>query len=173
MQGLRLLVTLFVFILWACSQPTEYQMGQAVEMGPFAFTVESASEKKPSFSKSRGDKARRYYKTILVDFELDPGRSSGAKVKFDDFLNDTAGETGMFVKPLVKIVDREGRKFDGLVYRVSGREHWRAEFALVVPRRGTKSAQDYLDRQVSDFRLLIENPDRREGQPRQVSIRLR
>lgn len=167
MIGLRLLASLFVFVLWACSQATEYQMGQAIEMGPFTFSVERASEKMSSLSKGPRSK------TILVDFELDPERSSGAKVKFDDFLNNTAGETGMFIKPLVKVVDHEGQEFLGLLYRVSGRKRWRAEFMLVVPRRGTKSAQDYLDRPMSDFRLLIENPGRRDGQPRRVSLRLR
>ena len=45
-----------------------------------------------------------------------------------------------------------------------------AEFSL---RENTgDTAKRYLDKHPAEFRLMIQNPDRRKGQPREVTIRL-
>ena len=72
----------------------------------------------------------------------------------------------------MKIKDKSGVKFDGDVKKISGSARWRAEFWLIVPRRGNKSRLDYLDRTTSDFNLIIKNPDKRKGQPGTIQIKL-
>ncbi len=162
-RGSRLIPWVLAVFVCACSQEAEYKIGQTIEMGPFAFVVEDAYEQLSSFS--GGDPKIE----IFVDLRLDA--ANGAKVKFDDFLNDTV-ERRMIIHPSLEIRDQRGRKFLGLVNRVSGRERWRAEFLLVDDLGGTESAQKYLDLRAADFRLIIKNPDRREGQPSRAAVTL-
>jgi len=161
---LRLIPWLLALLLCGCSQETEYKVGQTIEMGPFAFVVEHAHKRVSSFN--TGDPKIE----ILVDLRLDA--ATGAKVKFDEFLNDTAGQRGMIIYPHMEIWDRDGRKFLGMVRRISGREHWRAEFLLVDDVGGPGTARQYVNHRAADFRLIIKNPDRREGQPGRVAVAL-
>lgn len=147
-----------------CGQEAEYKMGQSIEMGPFAFVVENAYERVSTFS--GGDPKIE----IVVDLRLDV--ATGAKVKFDDFLNDTADRSRMIIHPKVEIRDRDGHAFIGMVQRVSGREEWRALFLLIDDVGGTPTARKYLDRRAGDFRLIITNPDRRERQPARAAVAL-
>ena len=155
---------LLALLVGGCSQETEYKVGQTIEMGPFAFVVEDAYERVSSFN--TGDPKIE----ILVDLRLDA--ATGAKVKFDEFLNDTAGDRGMIIYPNMEIRDGDGRTFLGMVRRVSGRERWQAEFLLVDDDGGPSTARHYVNRRAADFRLLIKNPDRREGQPGRVVVAL-
>lgn len=155
---------LLALLVWGCGQETEYKLGQTIKMGPFAFVVEDAYERVSSFN--TGDPKIE----ILVDLRLDA--ATGAKVKFDEFLNDTAADHGMIIYPHMEIRDKDGRTFLGMVRRISGRERWQAEFLLVDDVGGTSTARQYVDRRAADFRLIIENPDRREGQPGRVVIAL-
>ena len=154
---------LLTLLLWDCSRETEYKIGQTIEMGPFAFVVEEAYERLSSFS--GGDPKME----ILVELRL--VAAAGAKVKFDEFLNDTAGQRRMIIYPHVEIRDKDGHKFLGWVSRISGRDYWRAAFSL-VDDVGVESARQYLDRRAADFYLLIDNPDRRPGQPSRVAVTL-
>jgi hypothetical protein len=150
--------------LCACTPETEYKMGEPIEMGPFTFVVEDAYEKLAAFP--NGDPRME----IFVDLRLDA--AAGAKVKLDEFLNDTAGDRGMIIHPHVEIRDKDGQSFMGWVRRISGRQLWRAEFPLVDDAGGVDSAQHYLDRRASDFRLVIDNPDRRSGQSSRAAVML-
>jgi hypothetical protein len=150
--------------LCACTPETEYKMGQPIEMGPFTFVIEHAYERLSAFP--NGDPRME----IFVDLRLDA--AVGAKVKLDEFLNDTAGERGMIIHPHVEIRDKDGQSFMGWVRRVSGRQLWRAEFALVDDAEGVASAPRYLHRRASDFRLVIDNPDRRSGQSKRAAVML-
>jgi hypothetical protein len=161
-RRLGLIPWLLALLLCGCSQETEYKVGQTIEMGPFAFVIEDAYERVSSYN--TGDPKIE----ILVDLRLDA--ATGAKVKFDEFLNDTAGQRGMIIYPHMEIRDQDGRKFLGMVHRVSGRERWQAEFPLVDD--GPSTARQYVNRRAADFRLIIKNPDRREGQPSRVKIAL-
>lgn len=163
-RRLGLIPWLLALLACGCSQETEYKVGQTIVMGPFAFVVEKAYERVSSYN--TGDPKIE----ILVDLRLDA--ATGAKVKFDEFLNDTAAPRGMIIYPHMEIRDKDGRKFLGMVHRVSGRKHWQAEFLLVDDDGGPSTARQYVNRRAADFRLIIKNPDRREGQPSRVKIAL-
>jgi hypothetical protein len=137
-------------------------VGQTIEMGPFVFVVEDAYERVSSYNTGEPKI------DILVDLRLDA--ATGAKIKFDEFLNDTAPPRGMIIYPNMEIWDGDGRKFQGMVHRVSGREHWQAEFPLVDDDGGPSTARQYVNRRAADFRLIIKNPDKREGQPGRVAV---
>ena len=163
-RRLGLISWLLALLLYGCSQETEYKVGQTIEMGPFAFVVEEAYERVSSFN--TGEPKIE----IFVDLRLDA--ATGAKVKFDEFLNDTAAPRGMIIYPNMEIWDKDGHKFMGMVRRISGRERWQAEFLLVDDDGGTSTARQYVNRRAADFRLIIKNPDRREGQPGRVAVAL-
>ena len=87
----------------------------------------------------------------------------------------------MMTHPHATLVDAEGTPFDGQVTPVSGgnlrSELWMADFLLVPGNAGPLSnARDLAERQLgkrpADFRLLIENPDRRSGQAHRVEVKL-
>jgi hypothetical protein len=151
-------------VLCACTPETEYEMGEPIEMGPFTFVIEQAYERLSAFP--NGDPRME----ILVDLRLDA--AAGAKVKLDEFLNDTAGDRGMIIHPHVEIRDKDGQSFMGWVRRLSGRQLWRAEFPLVDDAGGVESASLYLHRRAGDFRLVIDNPDRRSGQSSRAAVML-
>ena len=159
MSGSRdVFAIVLVVAISGCRLETERAMHETIAMGPFTFVVEGA-RKEP----------RSPCDAIIVDLRLQ--ESSGAKVHFDEFLNDTASRK-MISFPNVAIVDRRGHRFTGWVSRVSGRESWRAEFH---PDEG----KPWADRPTvcgswspPDFRLTINNPDRRKGQSLRVRVPL-
>jgi hypothetical protein len=161
----RVVIGLLIFSVIACSDAT-YDMRQIIEMGPFAFEITKASEKIEIFT--GGGRHKRIY----VYMKLHTDKSTPTNVDFGDFLNGRAKGNRMIESPTMKIVDNKGKKFDSIVNRVSGKTRWRAEFILIDHRRGIPSGLDYLDRHVSDFQLVIKNPDPKKGQPRRVTIKL-
>jgi hypothetical protein len=85
------------------------------------------------------------HKRIYVYMKLHTDKSTPTNVDFGDFLNGRAKGNRMIESPTMKIVDNKGKIPSGL---------------------------DYLDRHVSDFQLVIKNPDPKKGQPRRVTIKL-
>lgn len=145
---------------------SEYGMREWIEMGPFVFSVHRASDRLSAAAPGRPP-----IRTVSVQLRVDLDRSEPAKVKFDDFMNDMT-DGRMIVFPAAELVDAEGQEFDGLVQRLSGKDRWKVDFELVVPREGMGSAERYRDRRASDFRVRIRNLDRRGGQPAVAVIAL-
>jgi hypothetical protein len=183
MGGAARLVTMSAagLILISCALEEEYGLRQPIEMGPWTFEVQRATERIESGS--GGNRSKR----ITLFLKLHNYRERHRK-PFDDFLNGTSKPSiaamPSFSMPRLHLVDGEGNEFDGWVSPMSGgsmrSEHWQAHFVLIsmsmrdILRAGedTDLAAEHVDKHPSDFRLLIENPDVREGQPRRVSIQL-
>ncbi len=155
----------------ACSGGKEYQKREPIEMGPFVFSVERASQ-----SVSSGG-----IKEIHVVLELH-NYEERFNPTFDDALNDNRPGS-MIAFPRAQIVDREGNSFDGWVTPRAGgsrrSRRWEAKFPLVYPSAreslamgAQESAAKYVDRKPEDFRLVIKNPDRRRGQPGRIWVQL-
>ncbi len=150
-----------------CSRSEDYTMGQTIEMGPFAFQVESASVTTPDDG----------HPVVFVNFRLLSDESQG-KIPFDRLLNDEVDSEGNatarkmiipIVFPWTAVVDSHGHRFVGNVIGLSGRYIiW--EIRLRDQDRFDKAHRDM---QAEDFRLVIKNPDRRKGQPHTASIQLR
>ena len=161
----RVFIFLIILLFMGCG-PGDYRMNQQIEMGPFVYKVSGTSE---GFGYlNTGER----YKKIYVDLWLDTEKIAETKIRFDDFMNGKSKNNRMIIFPAMKIVDKSGVRFDGDVKRVSRNTKWRAEFWLIIHRRGIKSRLDYIDRAASDFNLVIKNPDRRKGQPSVVDIKL-
>jgi hypothetical protein len=87
----------------------------------------------------------------------------------------------MFSDPHFQLVDDAGAQFSGWLTPVSGgslrSEQWRAEFVLVPDDFGMQDADElaaaHLNKRLADLRIVLENPDRRRGQPGRVAVRLR
>ena len=138
---------------------TTKAMHDPIEMGPFTFAIERAYDESSSPCGA-----------IVVDLRLQ--QSDGAKVHFDDFLNDNTGRA-LILHPAMELVGADGRRYLGWVTRVSGREEWSAEFQLVNDDGWSEGAERCAaSSHSSDFRLTIRNPDPRSGQPARVSMPL-
>lgn len=161
----RFAIVILLLTLVTCG-PDKYEMEQTIEMGPFVFEVINASAILDFFTSGE------QYKKIYVDLLLHTDKSTPTKVSFDDFLNGEAKGQRMIVFPAMKIVDDQGKKFDGIVNRVWEKTRWRAQFYLIDHWRGIQSGANYLDRQARDFQLVIKNPDPRKAQPRRIIIKL-
>lgn len=144
-------------------------MGQTVEMGPFTFRVETASAR----TAYREGKPRRVIVVELWELSAEPD----ADIDLPRFL--TPGSE-FAPRPQIKIRDREGHEFPGIVGLRQG-DRWPVSFELAEGSGFTASSRERADRfaeqQLSkgprDFRLYITNPDRRPGQPREVWLQLR
>jgi hypothetical protein len=146
--------------------------GSRLLWGPWTFEVERTTER---IKNSSGDR----YKFILVTVRLDNYTERHEKT-FDDFMNGTT-EGSIIANPRTELVDGDGNRFDGWFSPTSGgrlrSERWEASFLLVPSNAGlledaSDLAKEHLDKHASDFRLVIENPDHRDGQPRKVSVQL-
>jgi hypothetical protein len=146
-----------------CSSAEDYDMGQTIEMGPFAFQVVGA------WATSPDDR----HPEIFVDFRLLSDQSHG-QIGFDDILNDMVDSEGnatakMRLSPRTKVVDGHGHRFVGVVSDLSAR-YILFEVRL---RDQDRFENEHFGMRPEDFRLVIKNPDRRKGQPRAASIQLR
>jgi hypothetical protein len=146
-----------------------YQLHQPIEMGPWTFAVTGTKER----TENRGIRL----KTIFVFLELENYQERHQK-PFDDFLNGTRKNSAM-ARPKIWLVSDAGKKFDGWVSPKSGgsmrSKRWQAAFELVgfsMRENSSDIAERYLDKHADDFQLVIQNPDRRKGQPREVTIQL-
>ncbi len=162
--------------LVSCSKGTSYRLGDPISMGPWTFEVESVREQIESHTSFR-------VKIVELTFQLQNYRERHEKT-FDDFLNGSGERRGMlasmFVDPHFWLVDEEGNRFLALLSPVSGgslrSERWRVRFELVNGKPSEDAALQaarYLNRDLADFRLVIENPNHRKGQPRKIVVALR
>ena len=166
-------------ILISCVLEETYGLHQPIEMGPWTFEVQRATERIKGGSNPS--------KKIILFLKLHNYRERHRK-PFDDFLNGTSKPSVKALPsisfPRLKLVDGEGNEFDGWISPTSGgsmrSEHWQAHFPLISMSirdilsadEDTDSAAEHIDKHLADFRLVIENPDVREDQPRRVSIQL-
>ena len=158
-------------IVMGCGSLEEksYQLHQPIEMGPWTFAVTGTKEQ----TENRGIRLKK----IFVFLELENYQERHEK-PFDDFLNGRRKQSAM-ARPKLWLVSDAGKKFDGSVSPKSGgsmrSKRWQAKFTLAefsFSENSSDTAKRYLDKHPADFLLVIQNPDRREGQPRNVKIRL-
>ncbi len=155
----------------ACTNGDEYALGQPITMGPWTFQVERATERIESRSDLR-------LKMVSVTLKLENYMERHEK-PFDDFLQGRT-EGSPMEHPHLALVDEAGNRFDVEdLSPLSGgslrSEGWNARFSLIpfsMSRSASEMAAEHLDKHPADFRLVIENPDHRSGQPRKVSIQL-
>ena len=138
----------------------EYSIEQPINMGPFSFEVERAEQSLKLVHPSEGPnlEIRVYYR--MLDNKTAPFGKT-----FDETLLG------------VRIVDKAGNTIEysgrGVV---SGDRHHPSEWCdifTVSPSLIGVRDKGKLGQSASDFRLIIDNPDLRDGQPERVSIQLR
>src|SRR6266446_1306536 len=144
-----------------CKKKTqEYRMDQPISMGPFSFEVERTEESVKLVHPSEGPtlEIRVYYR--MLDNKTPPfGKTFDEtllRVRIDDKVKNT--------------IEYSGR---GLL--AGDRRHPSEGCDIFTVSRTLIGVRDTakLGQRASDFRLIIDNPDVREGQPEQVSIQLR
>ncbi len=160
-----------VAITTACANGDEYALRQPITMGPWTFQVERVTERIESRTSLR-------LKVVSVTLKLDNYMERHEK-PFDDFMS---GETRGLVTapPHLMLVDEAGNRFyvEDLSPLSGGSlrsEGWNARFSLIqhsMRESASESAAEHFDKHPADFRLVIENPDHRSGQPHKVSIQL-
>jgi hypothetical protein len=169
---LTVVASLAGLIALGCAPAEEkiYELYDPIEMGPWTFSVTDATER----TENRGGNR---FKTIFVSIELQNYKERHEK-PFDDFLNGRRKKSVM-THPKMWLVGETGKKLDGWLSPKSGgsmrSERWQAQFLLAefsFSEDSSDTAKRYLDKHPADFLLEIQNPDRREGQPRGVKIRL-
>ncbi len=138
----------------------EYRMDQPINMGPFSFEVERTEGSVKLVHPSEGPnlEIRVYYR--MLDNKTAPFGKT-----FDETLLR------------VRIVDKAGNRIEysgrGVV---SGDRHHPSEWCdifTVSPSLMGVRDKAKLGQSASDFRLIIDNPDVRDGQAERVSIQLR
>ena len=155
----------------ACANVNEYELQQPITMGPWTFQIERATERIESHGNLR-------LKMISVTLKLENYMERHQK-PFDDFLKGRT-EGSIMEHPHLALVDEAGNSFDAEdVSPLSGgslrSESWSARFPLIefsMRESSSETAARHIDKHPADFRLVIENPDHRNGQPRKVSIQL-
>ena len=164
---LRLIrVAVAVGLLCLGCQPN-VEMGEPINMGPFTFEVDSASAGPSPFRALRSTEIRVYFR--VVDDE------SNGSTNFAHFLMNTLGPPRFYVPQITSIIDSHGHRFTALMEGGSRP----ARFTLETFSATTSEEFDnqfvaaHADMEPAEFRLVIENPERRDGQPRMVSVQLR
>jgi len=144
-----------------CGKTTqEYRMDQPINMGPFSFEVERTEQAESLAHPSEGPnlEIRVYYR--MLDNKTPPfGRT------LDESLLDVR-----IVDKAENVIQSSGRAL------ISGDRHHPSEWCdifTVSPTLMGVRDRSKLGRTVSDFRLIIDNPDVRGNQPERVSIQLR
>jgi len=144
-----------------CEKKTqEYRLEQPINMGPFSFEVERTEESVKLVHPGEGPnlEIRVYYR--MLDNKTPP-------------FGKTLDETLLGVR----IVDKANNTIESGGGRVvSGDRHhpseWVDTFTVSPSLMGVRDRAK-LGQSASDFRLIIDNPDMRDGQPERVSIQLR
>jgi hypothetical protein len=164
-----LAILVAILIIGGCAEE-EYELSQQISMGPWMFQVEQAREQVDSQSGNT-------IKSIFVTLRLDNYTQRHDKT-FDDFVNETSPGS-VIADPRLKLVDSAGEAFVGLLHPKSGgrmrSERWEVKFVLIsddLNANVSERAEKHLRKHPSDFRLVIENPDHRRGQPRRASVQL-
>jgi hypothetical protein len=149
------------FASLGCEKKTqEYRLEQPINMGPFSFEVERTEESMKLSHPSEGPnlEIRVYYR--MLDNKTAPFGKT-----FDETLLS------------VRIVDKANNtiEYSGRGLLSGDRHHpseWVDIFTVSPSFMGVRDRAK-LGQSASDFRLIIDNPDVREGQPERVSIQLR
>ncbi len=158
----------------SCSSQEHYALGQAINMGPWSFEVERVRETVES---------NAYRRQKIVDLTLRlHNYTERHETNFDDFLNGSRSGALMSVSfPKLELEHSDGATFLGSVSPSSGgslrSERWRARVWLIPDNAGLLAdagnlARRYADTPLSEFTLVIENPNRLSGQPRRVRVAL-
>ncbi len=175
--GVLFVVAAGSLMLAGCSMAEDYEMGQEIQMGPFTFEVKSAS----ATVRYQEDMGRERIISVTLRVLKNESRP---RIDFGDFLNDMVGvqwKMQLIADSNLTLVDSHGHKFLGGVGNQGGRPQARFEITSLYDtfenpfnvERIQRFNDAHLETQPSDYRLIIENPDRREGQPRAVRIQLR
>jgi hypothetical protein len=144
-----------------CEKKTqEYRMDQPINMGPFSFEVERTEEAVKLKHPSEGPnlEIRVYFR--MLDDKTPPFGKTLDETLLEVRIRDKAGNTIESPGPRVVSGDRHHPSEWVEIFEVSP--------SLIGVRDRTK-----LGKRASDIRLIIDNPDVREGQPERVSIQLR
>ena len=160
-QVVRIVLALCaVFALLGCEKKTqEYRIDQPINMGPFTFEVERTEESvKSSYSEGFLLKIHVYFR--MLDNKTPPFGKTLDETLMEVRIRDKAGNTIESPGPRVLSGDRHHPSEWVEIFEVSP--------SLIGVRDRTK-----LGKSASDFWLIIDNPDLREGQPERVSIQLR
>lgn len=173
----RWLTALAALGIAGCTTTESYEFGQPIEMGPWTFEVERVQDVSETDS-YRG--TRR--KTVMVTLRLHNYTERHERT-FDDFMNGRRpGGLISISFPKLELVHEDGATFLASLSPVSGgslrSERWQAQAWLIpdnvgIMADGSELAERYADTSLSDLALVIDNPDRRSGQPRRVVIALR
>ena len=143
-------------------------------MGPWTFEVERVQDRVSTHS----DGHRQKIVTLTLRLHNYTERHEAT---FDDFMN---GRTpGGFIPisfPKLKLAHEDGATFVASVSPVSAgslrSERWQAQSWLLPDNAGIRNWNElwerYADAPLSELVLVIDNPDRRSGQPRKASVRL-
>ena len=161
-QVMGIVLALCASLAWVgCGKKTqEYRIDQPINMGPFSFEVERTEESVKLVHPSEGPtlEIRVYYR--MLDNKTPPfGRT------LDESLLDVR-----IVDKAENVIQSSGRAL------ISGDRHHPSEWCdifTVSPTLMGVRDRSKLGRTVSDFRLIIDNPDVRGNQPERVSIQLR
>ena len=145
---------------------SRYDMGETIEMGPFAFEVAGVSE-------TVTQQHARPTKRITVQLQL--VRNDSPQRNLLSFLEGSE-RVGVIAYPFYKLEDGHGHRFDNRGQ--ASAPGLRINFDLRGSRRLTEDEHDrwseeHRDMPAEDCWLIITNPDTRRGQPRAVSIGLR
>lgn len=151
-----------VLFLSACDHTTQATIGEAIEMGPYTFSVTTATQGK------QWESAEGTYREIVVRIRVDrddtkPFTESFSSSFIDSLsIVDAAGNSiGSSPSPVFP-VDKAGR-IRSMYYTCVFRFSQSSEGVRDFTRIGTRP---------QDFRLMITNPAREGGQPRRVAIEL-
>ena len=174
----RWLTALAAVGIAGCSTTESYELGQPIEMGPWIFEVERVQDR----VSTQSDGHRQKIVTLTLRLHNYTERHERT---FDDFMN---GRTpGGFIPisfPKLHLVHEDGAEFLADVSSVSRgslrSERWQAQSWLLPDNAGITNLspswnelwERYADAPLSDLVLVIDNPDRRSGQPRKASVRL-
>jgi hypothetical protein len=144
-----------------CGKKTQdYQLEQPINMGLFSFEVERTEESVRLVHPSEGPGLE-----ITVYYRMLDNKTPPFGKTFDESLLG------------VRIVDKANNtiEYSGRAV-VSGDRHHPSEWCdifTVSPSLMGVRDKEKLGQRTSDFRLIIDNPDVRDGQPERVSIQLR
>jgi hypothetical protein len=144
-------------LVLGCARVEEYQLGQAIEMGPYTFEVSRASEGRWSSTK-----------TIDILFRLHRDDTKPFTTSFRDSfmfqmeLVDAAGNAFPVDPSPIAPISRGGRLRS---------DRYRAEVRLSPSHEGVRDAEK-IGTSAGDFTLMISNPSPEANQPRRVAVRL-
>ena len=171
----RWLTALWALGIAGCSTTEPYEIGQAIEMGPWSFEVERVRD--------RGDTQSDGHRQKIVTLTLRLHNYTERHERtFDDFMNGSRrGGMIPISFPNLELVHEDGATFVASLSPVFAgslrSERWQAQAWLLPDNAGISNWNAlwdrYADAPLSDLVLAIDNPDRRSGQPSRVVIALR